>query len=490
MNNYKTVILSAISTFKTGDLKISKLIFEKLAKEYPYEIEPYYYLGIIEAKNSNLENAILFLQKSLKVRPSFHGYKALSEIYTLLNDKINTIKNIKMALIYDSFNENLKNSLLELTPNTNFINKANIYIDGYYEKSKDCPYLKYIKSYDAQIINRTSPEYKKTQLSETQTELIQKTIAQYTTNNTSEGFVLEIPNGLVFVKQSEQTIFTTSNNKILGDTIDPNGPQPNFNYSLPEALTPCENLLVLSSCWGGNFYHWLTWTIPRLKMIIEAGYNLQDFDKILINYNGYKFQKEIVELIGIPCDKIIGTLEKGAIFNAKKIVTASLPEFLSTPKIVTQSLRNTFLSPSLDNANKPKRIYLSRNKSKSRHIKNEDELLNFLKNYNFTTIYAEDLTFTEQVEYFSNADIILSQHGAGLTNIAFSKENTQIIEIYNEKLKNNLDTSFWRISSDVNLKHYLMFGEPIGDGPTADMYVNLHKLKEIFQLAKITNSTN
>lgn len=192
--------------------------------------------------------------------------------------------------------------------------------------------------------------------------------------------------------------------------------------------------------------------------------------------------------MNIPRSKIIGTLEKGAVLKAKKIVTASLPEFLYTPEIVVKSLRNFFLKPEYLNNDMPKRIYLSRNKSKSRYVVNENELSEFLKSYDFTTIYAEDLTFSEQVQYFANADIILSQHGAGFTNLAFCKPESKIIEIYNEKMKASLDTAYWRISSDLSLKHYLMFGEPIGEGASANMHIDISKLKEIFKVAEIKGS--
>lgn len=487
MSDYKTSILSAINILNTSDLDTSKPVFEKLSKDFPQEFEPYYYLGIIESRKNNFQTAVFYMQKALNIIPFYQGYKSLAEFYIFLKNKKNAVKNIKMALIYNPYDEKLKEILYKLSPDTDFIDKTDICINGIYEHSQDCPCVKYIKAYDSKTIERTPPNYIKKQLTERQNQLVTSTIEQYRTNNIKEGFVTEIPNGIVFAKQSDQTHFITSDNKMLADMIDKNGPQLSVN-SLPDIFCPCDNLLVLSSCWGGNFYHWLTWTVPRLQMILNAGYKLQDFDKILINYVGFKFQKELLDLLNIPRSKIIGTLEKGVVLKAKKIVTASLPEFLYTPEIVVKSLRNFFLKPEYLNNDMPKRIYLSRNKSKSRYVVNENELSEFLKSYDFTTIYAEDLTFSEQVQYFANADIILSQHGAGLTNLAFCKPETKVIEIYNEKMKASLDTAYWRISSDLNLKHYLMFGEPVGEGASANMHIDISRLKEIFEVAEIKSS--
>ena len=86
--------------------------------------------------------------------------------------------------------------------------------------------------------------------------------------------------------------------------------------------------------------------------------------------------------------------------------------------------------------------------------------------------------------------MIISQHGAGLTNIAFCHSEAKVIEVYNERIKSVFDASFWRISSNVGIEHYFMFGEPIGEGALADMKIDVSKLTEILQLAQIEKGNN
>lgn len=484
MNNFKKELALALEPLKIADTKTIEANFMSLSKKFPQEAEPYFYLGSIEFKKNNLEKAIFYLEKALSIVPNYICYKNLSEFYIFNKDINNAIKNLKMAIIYEPYNEDLKNILYKLDPNTTFIDKSDILINGIYENSKDCLCLKYTKSYDGYTANRKLPIFIKEQFTQNQIILLEQAINDYHTLNAKEGFVVDMVGGIVFAKQSEQTHFITPDNNLLADMLDKNGPMLNENQ-FPDTLIPCDNLLVLSSSWGGNFYHWLTWTIPRLKMLFDAGYKIEDFDKVLINFVGFKFQKELLSLLKIPTSKIIGTLPKGSVLKPKRIVSASLPEFIETPEIVTQSLRELFLKSEYINSNNPKRIYLSRNKSNSRYVLNEDELTKFLKDYGFITIYAEDLTFEEQVRYFANADVIVAQHGAGLTNIAFCNSKAKVIEIYNEQMKSILDTSFWRISSNINIEHYFMFGEPVGEGATANMNVDITKLKEIFELAQI-----
>jgi len=81
--------------------------------------------------------------------------------------------------------------------------------------------------------------------------------------------------------------------------------------------------------------------------------------------------------------------------------------------------------------NKTKNKIISTGKNR-RYIKNHDKLKNYLSNkFNnkFKNIILEHLSFSEQITYFNNAKIIIAQHGAGLVNLVFCKQNTKILEI-------------------------------------------------------------
>ncbi len=364
------------------------------------------------------------------------------------------------------------------------MDRNDISIDGFYESSSECPSVKYQKISESKVLKRKKFNFVEQQFNAKQKNMLANAIEQYETCNIPENFVIEMSNGKIFLKQSDQTYFITEDNKILADMLVNNGPKLSTN-EWPDAIDIADNILVLSSCWGGNFYHWLTWTVSRLHMLNEAGYKLNNFDKVIVNYAGFKFQNELLKMLDIPKYKIIGTISDGGFLKAKKIVTASIPDFTVTPEVITQSLRKFFLKNEYINENFPKKIYLSRNKSKARFVVNEEELITFLSNFDFVTIYAEDLTFAEQVKYFANADVIISQHGAGLTNIAFCKAKTKIIEIYNENIKDYVDLSFCQISDNLNLSHYFMFGEAEGNGPNANMHVDMDKLQEIFEIAEL-----
>jgi hypothetical protein len=76
-----------------------------------------------------------------------------------------------------------------------------------------------------------------------------------------------------------------------------------------------------------------------------------------------------------------------------------------------------------------KRIYISRNDSPYRRVLNETEIMNYLEPHGFQFVILTGIPLLEQMALFHNADIIVTVHGAALTNSIFCKANTRIIEL-------------------------------------------------------------
>ena len=78
----------------------------------------------------------------------------------------------------------------------------------------------------------------------------------------------------------------------------------------------------------------------------------------------------------------------------------------------------------LKNDNMKKNIFIDRSLSSFKHsqIINLEEVQNLLKEKSFDIVKLENLSFDEQIYVFSNAKIVVGAHGAGLTNLCFSKE--------------------------------------------------------------------
>jgi capsular polysaccharide biosynthesis protein len=122
------------------------------------------------------------------------------------------------------------------------------------------------------------------------------------------------------------------------------------------------------------------------------------------------------------------------------IVTPDLPKWL-------RHFKGSFGIP--ENQTPFRKIFISRDKARSRKVNNSSELLIALKGWESVTL--EDLPIREQIKIFAEASHVLATHGAGLVNIMWCKEGTKIIEIQDEKALHK--KVYPLLSNNLKLKH-------------------------------------
>src|SRR5690606_1867518 len=72
------------------------------------------------------------------------------------------------------------------------------------------------------------------------------------------------------------------------------------------------------------------------------------------------------------------------------------------------------------------RLFVQR-RSRSRHLRNEDELLPLMEARGFVSVDPADLPHAENV--FHEADTIVGVHGAGLANLVFCRPGATVLEL-------------------------------------------------------------
>lgn len=236
-----------------------------------------------------------------------------------------------------------------------------------------------------------------------------------------------------------------------------------------------------------NYSHWLLDMLPKLKLYSEV-FDFKDLDYIYLNKLN-NFQKSSLDLLGlknikiidankfrhIQCNELIGTQHptyfKGYILDQAQYV----------PEWIIHWLRESFLEKSLKYKTNDK-IFIDRSESLFKHcqIINHNETIEFLKQKGFEILKLENLSFEEQIYIFKNAKIVVSAHGAGLTNLCFSSPNCIVIEIkpcrpgyaYQNKVYEN-------ISKINNLNYKLYSTEYLNTkNPNGDIVVNIKKLND------------
>lgn len=321
-------------------------------------------------------------------------------------------------------------------------------------------------------------------------------------------FVVTIPEGRAWVAPQKNSwvichalAVITPDNYLLGDLSRdypwflpgcPYQERAEHAMFLQEQLAPREKLegkvALLSTLAGHVYYHWMFDLLPRLELLKRSELKLQEIDWFVVNSLNKPFQKETLNLLGIPESKIIES-DRQSHIQATELIVPSFPGYLDWVSEGTINfLRQTFLSQvSLAQSNRQK-IYVSRARAKNRQLINEVEVSELLTQQGFKTVFLEEMSVLEQVAVFINAEIIVAPHGSGLTNIVFCSPNTKIVELFSP---NYLRTDYWMISQQLQLEHYYLVGENFDclslrnlmyQNPlTEDILVNIDALKLILQ---------
>jgi capsular polysaccharide biosynthesis protein len=204
------------------------------------------------------------------------------------------------------------------------------------------------------------------------------------------------------------------------------------------------------------YFHWMFDILPRLELI-KRWKSIDEIDYFVTEFNGLPFQIQTLKALGIPLDKIIASNENWKFHvQAETLILPSLASSLDQPTLFqVRFLQQAF--GHLTSQSKPfRKLYISRSKIKRRMVVNEEEIVGFLTANNFEILYCEELGFDEQVKFFSEAAIVVSPHGSALTNIVFCKNNTQVIDIFNES---QINPCFWFIAKYCNLTYSYFAGK-------------------------------
>lgn len=243
-----------------------------------------------------------------------------------------------------------------------------------------------------------------------------------------------------------------------------------LRMSIRKVLTSSINIdAAINGCqdWADNYFHWFTELLPR----IYAMHVLYPDTPVLIlqRVSLLPFVKMSLSQLQIPYTPL--DYERG-IF-AKKMFAIEVPHVGRFNEPLLKKLRQSILqSFSLISSILPfRKIYISRKKARRRKISNEDELWQCLQMYGFEQYELEALSWKDQVRIFSEASIVVANHGAGLTNIMFMNKGTHVIEL---KSYNNNYWCYFSLARVFDLHYsYLLCKGNIEDHRNADIKVDL-----------------
>ena len=77
-----------------------------------------------------------------------------------------------------------------------------------------------------------------------------------------------------------------------------------------------------------------------------------------------------------------------------------------------------------------KRLYISRGEASLRQVINENEVMDFLSDYDFQSVSLDGMPLHQQIQLFHQASHVISAHGGALTNLVFLSPDCHVLEIF------------------------------------------------------------
>lgn len=237
-----------------------------------------------------------------------------------------------------------------------------------------------------------------------------------------------------------------------------------------------DEALWITDYWSTGHFHWLTDVLTRLfagrdrstRLLLPGIYQSLDVVKSSLAAFGVKNVDFIERNEVVVCGSLLApshTAPSGH-FNEEAI------------RGVRNVLLSAYGSTGKLNDRGEERLYITRAKAAKRRIANEAEILPVLNSFGFQTIYAEDLSFEQQVRTFSRARYLVSNHGAGLTNILFMRDGGRVLELRHQT--DRINNCYFTLSSALDFDYFYQTCRPqnsAADPHEADLVVDVDQLK-------------
>jgi len=202
------------------------------------------------------------------------------------------------------------------------------------------------------------------------------------------------------------------------------------------------------------YYLWIVDEILKLRLFERYEEKTGEQLDIIVPSDAPTYVWEILKLLGYN-QQVIQWNRKQCHINTAIIPSFPEPTPSSLKWLKNRVLENVNNKPS---GQKNKKLYISRQNSQGRAIKNYDDILPVLNRHNFKSVFCEKLSVEEQILMFNEADVVVAPHGAGLTNIIWGSK-LQVIEIFNDVIQ----PPYYVISHMLGHKYNALSGEGTGN---------------------------
>lgn len=204
---------------------------------------------------------------------------------------------------------------------------------------------------------------------------------------------------------------------------------------------------LLAVTGGNTYYHWMLECLPRLRLLSRIR-RTQPGLRFVVNGFSRPFQKQTLELLGVPIDRCI-SLEEHPSLEFAQLWVPSPPcdPGISDPETI-RFLRS--MAPTPSGIGKKRKLFLTR-KTGGRRIVHQEPIRQALVRRGFTCVDPGEWSLTEQIRLFQGAELVVAPHGAALANIIFCRPGATIVELFSGTYVN---VCYQHLAGVCGLRHH------------------------------------
>jgi len=220
-----------------------------------------------------------------------------------------------------------------------------------------------------------------------------------------------------------------------------------------------------------EYFHWLTDALPRLWLIRDriAGQMLWLPEK----FGSKSYVAESLKHWNLGG---IRYLDKAELLICPRV-------WIPEPAAPSGNYRDSIINElhafyAKDFSERGERLYISRARAPRRRIENETAVIDCLASLGFRTVHLEDLAWPEQVATLGRAGCIISNHGAGLTNLLFAPRGAAVMEL--RQRDDAVNNCYYSLAAARELDYYYLLCDAVNPGEdlhTADIRVEIGELE-------------
>lgn len=239
-----------------------------------------------------------------------------------------------------------------------------------------------------------------------------------------------------------------------------------------------ESGIWVSDDWSSGYFHWFADVLPKIFIAKDMNLNFEIF--IPGKLREKRFVKDSIKILGIENVRFI---EK---HTAVQFEHLFLPKHMERSgefdERIVSTIRRKFCDYVSASRTGTRQIYLSRRLASRRRVSNEDEIREFLNRNGFEVIETDYMPLAEQIRIFSECAVLVSLHGAGLTNMLFMPQSSTVVEF--RPSQGHLPDCYSNLAAAIGHKHFIVSGDLVDPSMSAnigDVYVPTERVQSALQ---------